>query len=127
MERAVQWYALITCLVIGLSHIMQRQAWADVFAAMHRLGKPGAFINGALSLVPGAVFVAAHPVWSGPAIVLTLLGWLLVIKGSICFVHPNLALRSLAKAGAYAGREFAVGGLVLWAIAAAAGYALWIE
>ena len=125
MERAVQWYTLITCLVIGLSHIVHGRAWAELFAALHRLGKPGAFMNGALSLIPGAVFVAVHHVWSGPAIVITLLAWLLLIKGTLCFLVPDLALRSLAKAGTYRGRQFAVGGLFLWAIAAAAGYALW--
>jgi hypothetical protein len=120
-----EWFALITCLVVGLSHLMQRQAWAEVFASLHRLGRPGAFANGGLSLVPGAAFIAAHPVWSGPAMVLTLLGWLLVLKGTICFLAPRLALRSMARAGAGKGREFAPGGLFLLAVAGVLGHVLW--
>ena len=125
MERAAEWYALVTCLVVGLSHLLQRQAWADVFAALHRLGKPGAFANGSLSLVLGAAFVATHPVWSGLAAVLTLFGWLLVLKGAICFLVPSLALRGMGKSGAGKGREFTFGGLLLLAVAGVLGYVLW--
>ena len=125
MERAAEWYALVTCLVIGLSHLLQPRAWAEVFAALHRLGKPGAFANGGLSLVPGAAFVATHPVWSGPAVVLTVLGWLMVLKGAVCFLAPGLALRSMGRAGAGDGRGFVAGGLVLLAVAGVLGYALW--
>ena len=126
MERVAEWYALVTCLVVGLSHLLQRQAWAEVFAALHRLGKPGAFANGGLSLVPGAAFVAAHPVWTGPAVVLTLLGWLLVLKGAICFLAPGVALRGMARAGAGKGGAFVAGGLMLLAVAGVVGYVLWI-
>jgi hypothetical protein len=125
MVRAVEWFALVTWLIIGLSHLLQRAAWAEAFAALHRLGKPGAFANGGLSLIPGAFFVAAHPVWSGPAVVLTMFGWLLILKGAICFLAPNQALRSMGRAGAGNGREFGVGGLVLLVVAGVLGYALW--
>jgi hypothetical protein len=125
VERAAEWFALVTCLVVGLSHLMQPQAWAEAFAALHRLGKPGAFTNGGLSLLPGAVFVTTHPVWSGPAMVLTLLGWLLVLKGAVCFLAPELALRGMGRAGAGKGREFTGGGLLLLAVAGVLGYVLW--
>ena len=125
MERAAEWYALVTCLVVGLSHLLQPRAWAEVFAALHRLGKPGAFANGGLNLATGAAFVAAHPVWSGPAIVLTILGWLLVLKGAFCFLAPSFALRGMSKAGASKGREFAAGGLLLLAVGGVLGYVLW--
>lgn len=125
VERAVEWFALLTSVVVGLSHILQPRAWADAFAALHRLGKPGAFINGTVNLVAGAVFVAAHPVWSGPAVVLTLLGWALVLKGAFNFLAPSLALRGMSKAGAFRGHEFAVAGSVLMALAGVLGYALW--
>jgi uncharacterized protein YjeT (DUF2065 family) len=125
LERATEWFALVTCVVVGLSHLLRPRAWAETYAALHRLGRPGAFVNGGLSLVPGAAFVAAHPVWSGPAVVLTVLGWLLVLKGAICFLAPDQALRSMARGGAGRGHGFAVGGLALLAIAGVLGYALW--
>lgn len=125
MERAAEWYALVTCLVVGLSHVLQSRAWADVFAGLHKLGKPGAFANGGLSLVPGAALVAAHPVWKGPAVVLTIFGWLMVAKGAVCLLAPEKALRSMGRAGAGNGREFMAGGLLLLLVAAVLGYVLW--
>ena len=124
MERAAQWYALVTCVVVGLSHILHPRAWADVFAALYRLGKPRKFANGGLSLVPGVAFVAAHPLWSGPPVVLTLFGWLPVLKGAICLLAPSIALRGMGKAGAGQGREFVGGGLLLMAIADILSYVL---
>jgi hypothetical protein len=126
MERAAEWYALLTGLIVGLSHILLPRAWAEVFAALHRLGRPGAFANGGLSLILGAAFVVAHPVWSGPAVVLTVLGWAMVLKGAICFLAPSMALRSMGKAGAGNGRGFVVGGALLLAVAGVLGYVLWV-
>lgn len=125
MERAAEWYAFVTCVVVGLSHVLQPRAWAETFAALHRLGRPGAFANGGLSLVPGAVFVSVHPVWSGPGVVLTVLGWLLVLKGTICLLAPTIALRGMGRAGAGRGREFVAGGALLLVVAGVIGYALW--
>jgi hypothetical protein len=125
VERAAQWYAFVTCLVAGLSHLLQRRAWSEVFAGLARLGRPGAFANGGLSLVPGAAIVATHSVWSGPAVVLTLLGWLMVVKGAIYFLLPELGLRSMARAGAGDGREFVIGGVLLLAVAGVLGFVLW--
>lgn len=125
MVREAEWYALVTCVVVGLSHILQPKAWAEVFAALHRLGKPGAFFNGGLSLLPGAAFVAAHPVWSGPAAVLTVFGWLLVLKGSLCLLAPSVALWGMGRAGAGQGKKFVAGGCLLLALAGVLGYVLW--
>jgi len=125
VERAAEWYGLVTCLVVGLSHLLHPRVWAEAFAVLHRLGRPGAFANGGLSLVPGAAFVAAHPVWSGPAVVFTLLGWALVVKGSLCFLAPGVALRGMGRAGAGRGREFSMGGMMLLAVAGVLGYVLW--
>jgi len=45
MERAAEWYVIVTCIIIGLSHILHPGAWPDAFAALHRLGEPGAFVK----------------------------------------------------------------------------------
>lgn len=125
VQRSAEWFALVTCVVVGLSHLLQPKAWAEVFAALQRLGRPGAFANGGLSLVPGAAIVATHRVWSGPAVVLTLLGCLLVLKGAVCFLAPGVALRGMGRAGAGRGREFVAGGVMLLAVAGVLSYVLW--
>jgi len=102
MHHAIQSYTLITFVVVGLSHLLRPRDWADTYARLHRLGPTGAFINGGLSLLPGAALVAAHPVYAGPAIIVTLLGWALVLKGSVCLVAPSVALRGMDAVGVYA-------------------------
>src|SRR5262245_54444013 len=124
VERAAEWFAIVTCVIIGLSHVLQRRTWAEAYASLYSLGKPGALINGGLHLFPGAAFVAAHPVWMGPATALTVFGWLLVVKGAICLLWPEIALRSMARAGAGDGHQFAIAGFLLMAFAAVLAYAL---
>jgi hypothetical protein len=125
MQRAAEWYALATFLVVGLSHIVQAVAWADVFAKLARLGAAGALVNGLLNLIPGAAFVAAHPVWHGPAAGLTVFGCAMILKGAVCLLLPRLALRSMVKAGASDGRPFIVAGAIMLAMAGYVGFVLW--
>src|SRR5262245_48232898 len=109
MESAVEWFLAVTSVVVGLSHVAQREAWAETYARLHRAGRPGAFVNGAISLVPGAVVTVAHPSWTWPFGVLTAFGWLMTAKGAICFLAPDKALRSMAH-GARSPRSFIGGG-----------------
>jgi hypothetical protein len=124
MEQTVEWFILITSVVIGLSHLCYPRDWGAAFAAMHRSGRPGAFANGGLSLAPGAAIVAGHPVWSGPAVVLTVLGCLMIVKGVVCFLAPGHALASMNRGSA--GRGFRAGGGGLLALAVWTSYCLWV-
>jgi hypothetical protein len=97
VERAIQIFAAVSFLVIGISHLAQPRIWVDYFAQLHRLGRPGAFAEGFLLLNFGALVVGFHNIWSGPAIVLTLVGWLHVLKSLSRFVVPGLILRVYAR------------------------------
>ena len=74
MEHAVEWFVALTSLTVGASHILRSDAWVEVYGLLHRIGRPGAFVNGALSLVTGAAVVAGHGAWSWPGGVLTAFG-----------------------------------------------------
>lgn len=123
MERAVEMSAAVFSLVIGASHVAQPRAWAECFVRLRRWGRAGAFVNGFLSLTFGALVVAFHPVWTGPAALLTALGWAQVIKGSVSFVLPQVALRSLGRVPPERPGEFVVAGLLLLAASGVFGYA----
>jgi hypothetical protein len=123
VERAVEWFMAVTSLVIGASHVVRADDWVEVYRRLHRAGRPGAFANGALHLVAGAAVVAGHGGWTWPGAVLTAFGWLMVLKGLICFLAPDMALRSMARAPSRAG--FIAAGLLLMAVGAWAGYCLW--
>jgi hypothetical protein len=123
MEHSIEWFMLVTSVIIGLSHVCYPGEWGAAFAAMHRAGRPGAFANGGLSLVMGAAIVAGHPVWSGPAVVVTVLGYLNIVKAAVCFLSPDRALQSMQRGSS--GRGFRAGGGVLLALSVWVGYCLW--
>jgi hypothetical protein len=83
----------VSFLVIGLSHIFQPGAWVEFFTKLRSLGRPDVFAEGFISLNFGAVIVSFHNVWSGPAVVLTLIGWGQVLKALFRFVAPAASLR----------------------------------
>ena len=123
MTQATEVFVAITSVVIGLSHLLRPQDWTNVYAALSRAGRSGAFANGAFHLFAGAVIVAGHWVWTWPEVVLTTFGCLLVLKGSVSFLLPDVALRSMSLA-----REpfrFRIAGIMALAIAAWAIYCLW--
>jgi hypothetical protein len=124
MERAVEWFVAVTGVVIGLSHLLRPGDWAEAYRQLHCCGRPGAFVNGALTLVPGAALVAGHGSWAWPGAVLTAFGWLLVAKAAVCFLAPDTALRSMERGGR-SPRGFVTGGLLLLAIAGWTCYCLW--
>jgi hypothetical protein len=124
VERAVEWFVAITSLVAGMSHLLRPDDWAEAYRQLHHLGRPGAFVNGALHLVPGALLFAGHPSWEWPRSVLTGFGWLLVAKAVVCFLAPELALRSMERGG-HSPRGFVSAGAVLLAVGGWACYCLW--
>ena len=122
MVQATEVFIAITAFVMGLSHLLRPQVWSDVYTALGSAGRPGAFINGAIHLIPGAIIIAGHWVWTSPQLVLTILGCLLVAKGTVCFLLPEVALKSIALSRRPMG--FRVAGIICLAIAAWAIYCL---
>ena len=96
MERAVEVFAGLTLSVTGLSHIFAPSAWKEFFTVLHSKGLAGSFFNAMLSLSMGAFIVAFHPGFNGLApSLLTLYGWLLLIKGTVHLIFPEVGLRSI--------------------------------
>jgi len=118
MHRAVQIYAAVQFIIIGLSHILQRRAWAQFFIHLRSLGHTGTFINGFMSLIFGSIIVGFHNVWSGPPIVLTALGWAQIVKAFVSFVFPELGGRGINRVSIERDWEFAVAGVIFLGLAA---------
>jgi hypothetical protein len=123
MERSVEWFFAITAVVVGVSHVLRSADWAEAFRQLHGCGRGGAFVNGGLSLIPGAAIVAGHGSWAWPGGLVTLFGWLLVAKGVVCLILPDKALQSMAR-GAGSPRGFVGAGVVLMVLGVWTWYCL---
>ena len=80
MQNAVELFAIVNFLIIGISHILAPRAWASFFDLLRQKGEPGVFVVAFLSLNFGSIIVAFHNVWSGVAMVLAIPGWAQVLK-----------------------------------------------
>ena len=71
-------------LVIGLAMFAHRQATMETIKAMIHNG-PAMYISGVIALAAGLALVLGHNVWKGGVlpVVVTLVGWLSLIKGLV--------------------------------------------
>ena len=125
MERSVEVLAIILFGVLGLSHIVQPKAWVEFFILLRGKAEAGAFVDGFLNLPLGAVIVAFHNTWSGIPLVLTLVGWGLLIKGLIRFCAPKQALKVMALVSVDRAWGFQVAGAALVGLAGLIGYGIY--
>lgn len=95
MAESIAIFAAINFTIIGLSHILQTEAWHEFFQQLHSIGKAGAFANGFITLVMGSLIVAFHNIWNGVPVILTVVGWCYIIKSALIFLNPEWNLRSM--------------------------------
>jgi hypothetical protein len=103
--------AIICFFVIGVSHVVQPRVWARFFIDMHGKGEVGSFLNALLHFPMGVIIVSFHNVWVGLPVVLTLIGWGLVLKSFIYFVFPGYGMKMLARVSMERSWGFIVAGL----------------
>ena len=121
-------------LLIGIGMIMGMLTEGDAYSSIMKesIGSRALiFITGALALVAGVAVVNAHNLWVPDwRVIVTILGWLLIVRGIMNLVFPatvqTLGDRMIAShAGVLAGAAFTI---VLGAILSIMGYEhLWNE
>src|SRR5690349_8140494 len=121
-QESVQFLVAIQSLVIAVSHMVQPKAWVDYFVWLRGLGRTGIFLNGFLTLWFGTIIVAFHNVWSGPEVVITLLGWGQVIKAAVAFIAPSISMKGFERVSHERRHEFVIAGAVLLAISGVCWY-----
>jgi hypothetical protein len=72
----------------------------------------------------GSVVAGFYHVWSGPGLVLTLFGWLLILKALHCFLFPDAALRSLQRVSVETSWRFIPVGILYLLLACPIAYSL---
>lgn len=124
MERSVQIFVLASLFVVGLSHALRPSAWKSYFDMLKREGQAGIAVNGLMTLWFGAFVVAFHNVWSGPAMVVTLIGWSQLLKGAAHLCIPGVGERSFRLVDQNAEKKFMLAGGAMCVLAVGLGLAL---
>ena len=78
-----------------------------------------------MNLPLAGVIIGFHNTWSGIPILLTLVGWGLLIKGLIRFCAPKLGLRMMARVSVERSWEFQMAGAGLVVLAGLLGYGVY--
>ncbi|HVM21738.1 MAG TPA: hypothetical protein VM308_00355 [Sphingomicrobium sp.] len=120
MEQGVERLAAMVLLLTCLSHIAAPNAWAELFRRIDSSGDLAGILYAAIHLPLGLMIVAFHDVWSWPEIVVTLIGWALLLKGTLHLLIPSLARRSIALAAD--PKRYRLGGLLMLPLALAVGW-----
>lgn len=112
MEAAVERLTALAFIITGLSHIAAPRAWTRFFIQMRERGDAGGFLNAYVHIPLGLVIVAFHWVWTWPEITVTLIGCALSLKGTLYFIWPGLAQRSMARLGEDQAWRFQIAGFL---------------
>lgn len=122
MEQGIERLAALVFIVTGLSHAAAPRAWIRFFVDMRGRGEIAGLYHGYVHGPLGFLIVAFHPVWTGPGLLVTLLGWALAIKGTLYWVWPGLAQKTLARASEERAWEFRVAGAASVALGLVIGW-----
>jgi hypothetical protein len=111
MVASIEKLTAICLLVIGLSHIIQPRVWARFFIMLREKEEVGSILAGLLHFPLGILIVSFHNVWHGFPLVVTIMGWGLVIKSLIYLTYPKHGMRMLARVSVDTAWEFVVAGV----------------
>ena len=99
MEQAIEKLVALVLTLTCVSHITAARAWEILFDRMRAGGETAGLANAAIHLPLGLLIVAFHNVWTGWGLLFTLIGYALLLKGSLHLLVPGLSQRSLKIPG----------------------------
>ena len=84
----------IMLIAAGLSQVLWSGLWADLTAQFMRSRHPAGtgMLIGMLALVLGLLLILPDHPRSGPLIITTIVGWIMVVKAGVWLLLPGLAL-----------------------------------
>ena len=124
MEVSIEKLTAICLLVTGLSHIIQPRVWARFFIMLREKEEVGSILTGLLHFPLGILIVSFHNVWHGFPLVVTIMGWGLVIKSLIYLTYPKHGMRMLARVSVDTAWEFVVAGVAAVIVSGAIFFSL---
>ncbi len=114
---AIEFFVAVNLLVVGISHFLQPGIWIAFFAYLYEQKNAGNIINALIALGFGSFITAFHWVWVWPKALITLYGLLLVLKGFVYLIYPQIGLASIKSVAINGRKKFKLGGLVMFLFA----------
>lgn len=116
MELAVERIAALSFILIGLSHLAAPAAWAELFAAWRAEGRTGGLKNGLLNAPFALLIPGFHQLYAWPHILITITGWLLLIKTATHLLTPAWSIHNQARVDTGEPWRYRVAGLFALAL-----------
>ena len=115
MEQGIEKLAALVLMLTSLSHATAPRAWTILFERIRAGDETAGLANAAIHLPLGLLIVAFHNVWSGWGLLFTVIGWALLLKGSLHLLFPALTQRTLKLAGKgqEAERRYRLAGMLM--------------
>ncbi len=101
MEQSVEIMAGITFLVFGLSYLFHAQDWIEWLESVRTGGRQSSLLMGAMHMLLGSFVVAFHWVWSGWAMILTIIGLWAIAEGAVYLLFPDCLARFMGWMAPY--------------------------
>ena len=93
LETLIERWFAVGWLIFGLSHLLYARKWAALLLPL-RERDTGALLLGLFNLPFGLVVVLGHNVWVwGIPVVVTLAGWVMVLKSVVYLLLPRALSR----------------------------------
>ena len=126
MASVVAHVVSVVMFVLGVSYVVHAREWIrvsqEVIAAPHRFLMPALVM-----LATGVAIVSVHnnwvPAWT---LAITLSGWILVVKGTLFLVLPQMATKFARWPEGLLVAWIRVAGAVLVVVGAVLTYQVWI-
>ena len=118
-QQGVQIILAAPFIIMGASHIVRPEMWRSFFKRLNDMGQTGVVIRSfMLELWPAALIIAFHQDWSGPGVILTVYGHMLMTKVALSLVLPQIGSKSLQMAQSVGKRGFIGAGVALLGLGA---------
>jgi hypothetical protein len=125
MEQAVAFMAGVNFLVLGLSYFFNSGDWIAWIAHLQKQVRRGSLTIGMINLLIGGFILGFHWKWEGIALVLSVVGVLATINGTIYMLFPNWLPAALDWLEPYCRAILLCASIVMVAIAAASFCEWW--
>lgn len=112
LELIVARVFALVMMTLGLSYLVSGRHWLNFVNELKGL-KSGALKVGAVMLPLSFFLVIAHPIWETPAVIITILAWLMLLKSVCMLFFPRFRLDYILTSDEKTIMLLKIGGIIV--------------